>query len=54
MGSFFPKMPCALQKNLNTRKILLDKKNAQGHSSKDEQFFQSKEGILQEDYLLTL
>jgi len=29
-------------------------KDAHGHFSKDAQIFQSKEGIIQEDYLLTL
>jgi len=52
MGSFFLKMPC---KNI----LMLEnyfgiEKDAHGHFSKDAQIFQSKEGILQEDYLLTL
>ena len=55
LGYFFLKMPCALQTYLNSRKIFWDiDKDAHGHFSKDAQFFQSKEGILQEDYLLTL
>ena len=39
---FFPKMPCALQKYLNTRKIFGTQKDAHGLFSKDEQFFNHK------------
>ena len=34
LGPFFPKMPQALQKYLNTRKIFRNKKDAYGHFSK--------------------
>ena len=36
------------------KKYLGIEKDAHGHFSKDAQIFQSKEGIIQEDYLLTL